>query len=189
MTIQTKMQMRDLFQRGKFGNRPPSWSAPDFLRLYGETQVPHPVGLMYNDKPGTKLPRYTERLFTIDEVKEVIGIWLDLGCRLERITVSGGGSWDANPILQGEVQYTELGYDLLYTTAPGTMREAMAIEQRTAAGLKAKLLIWTAMDDQSWDCLMELINEYPGHVIEFSCFDKSVGELGWNTIFWEVRHY
>jgi hypothetical protein len=26
-------------------------------------------------------------------------------------------------------------------------------------------------------------------LVEFSCFGRSVGVLGWNTLFWEVRKY
>lgn len=65
-------------------------------------------------------------------------------------------------------------------------------------GLRAVGLLKNYMDATSWDKLTELLIcqldnyadtqfnfKYP--IIEFACFDIPVGQLRWNTLFWEVR--
>ena len=45
------------------------------------------------------------------------------------------------------------------------------------------------LDANSWDNLQQILAEYPDDVVELSAYDCSVGVLGWNTLFWEVRGY
>ena len=64
-------------------------------------------------------------------------------------------------------------------------------------GLQAVMLMRHYMDASSWDKFSDLLNcqlenpdsefnfEHP--VIEFACFDCRVGQLKWNSLFWEVR--
>ena len=69
-----------------------------------------------------------------------------------------------------------------------------------AEGLQAVALLQKYMDDRAWDMLNHLLGcqhgpdgtrgdelnfTYP--IIEFACFDRPIGVLGWNTLFWEVR--
>ncbi len=69
-------------------------------------------------------------------------------------------------------------------------------------GLRASAILQKYMDDRSWDVLNEILgcqigetntrgSEFPNFqhpVIEFAVFSDSVGILGWNTIFWEIRN-
>ena len=70
-----------------------------------------------------------------------------------------------------------------------------------AQGLQAVGLLQKYMDDRSWDMLNQILGcqvdevntfgdqtlnfTYP--IVEFACFDRPIGVLGWNALFWEVR--
>lgn len=43
--------------------------------------------------------------------------------------------------------------------------------------------------DRGRQVIEDLMNEYPDHVIEFTCMTKPYGTLGWKTVVWEVRNY
>lgn len=96
---------------------------------------------------------------------------------------------DTRLVLQGEVMRSERGLHLRYNTAPGFgMREAYPIMQEVS-GLKAKLLIERHLDANSREYLFDILDLYPDAVVEFTAYDHSVGRLGWNTLFWEIREY
>lgn len=100
-------------------------------------------------------------------------------------------------ILQGEVARCESYTDpiaahltLYYSRQPLTMRAALAKDGRVAYGLEARGLIQWATCPRSYAWLMQLLDRYPDHVVEFSCYSKQWGTLaGYNTVFWEVRRY
>jgi len=69
------------------------------------------------------------------------------------------------------------------------MREGLKKFPKNAYGLTALKVLHHYMDPPSSDQLHHLLHEYPDHVIEFTCCEGAVGELGYNTIFWEVRGY
>lgn len=58
-----------------------------------------------------------------------------------------------------------------------------------SVGMQAFELMQHHMDQESWMNLQWLFSKYPDSTIEFSVFGRSVGTLGWNTVFWEVRNY
>jgi hypothetical protein len=58
---------------------------------------------------------------------------------------------------------------------------------RNSYGLKAWMLLERVMDADSIECLRDILHDYNHPVVEFTCCNQSVGVLGWNTIFWEVR--
>ncbi len=42
---------------------------------------------------------------------------------------------------------------------------------------------------QAWDDLEALLDKYPDHTVEFTVFDRPVGQLKRQTVIWEVRNY
>lgn len=57
-------------------------------------------------------------------------------------------------------------------------------------GLKTEMLLRANMNANSWEDFNILRDEYPGHIIEFGCYDCELGSVtGRNTLMWEVRHY
>lgn len=63
-------------------------------------------------------------------------------------------------------------------------------ERFQAEGLRAEMLLKASMNTNSWEDFQILRDEYPGHIIEFSCYDCELGSIpGRNTLVWEVRKY
>jgi hypothetical protein len=92
--------------------------------------------------------------------------------------------------IQGEVQQTERGLSLLAFSADITMRDAMARHGVELHGILAVHLLKMNMCPKSYDWLQFLLDAYPLHAVEFTCFDCNWGTLpGFNTVFWEVRLY
>lgn len=92
-------------------------------------------------------------------------------------------------VLQGEVMRDSTGWYLYYSTAKAIMREALRSAPRHATGVAAYTILRDHMDGSSWDCLLDLLDHYDGHVVEFTILDQPCGQRGWNTLFWEVRNY
>jgi len=110
-------------------------------------------------------------------------------------------------VLHAEIAATERGLYVRHSCLPVHQRELWEIDRRGEQsvvthtwGLKASHLLRSYLDDPSWECLNEILsgqrgedNSWGGNlnfaypVVEISCFDISVGELNWNTLFWEVR--
>ena len=180
--ITSKIQMYDLYEMGAFGNRPRSWLS---LESYEEDNFQGLVSLRYKQS--------ASRFFRVAMTRPQLLSWV------ERCSARGGQRHlmhvtESPPhhqiIFQGEVCESPDHLWLSYSTKPGlTCREAMFSDLHHAKGLKAHILLKDALDAPSWDNLWELFTVWPDHVIEFSIFDFSLGILGWNTIFWEVRLY
>ena len=186
MIIPDKPTMRALYERDQFGNRFRTWALVDAL----SGSVTLPVGLMYNGKPGIRLPRYAEPLETQQALQDTCAAWLALGCDSARITVSQSDkAANTGRILQGEVTRDEYYLSLTYTRVDDLMRAALARETLHADGLRAKWMLQQAMDAASWDTLQDIWDRFPCSVVEFSIFDRGVGTLGHNTVFWECRNY
>lgn len=79
---------------------------------------------------------------------------------------------------------------LLYTFEKLPMRDALRASRYEATGIMAVSLLKANMCANSYDWMQTLLERYPGHVIEFSCFNRPLGTLpGFNTLFWEVRNF
>lgn len=91
--------------------------------------------------------------------------------------------------IQGEVMRLETGLYLRYTQIKKPMNLALTEQDLTIQGLKAKFLLQKYLDAKSYENLMNLLEEFPESVIEFSTYSRGVGNLKTNTVFWEVRNY
>lgn len=56
-----------------------------------------------------------------------------------------------------------------------------------ARGLQASAMLQKYMDGSSWDMLNEILQTFYYPVVEFASFNRPIGQLRWNTLFWEVR--
>ena len=93
-------------------------------------------------------------------------------------------------VIQGEVMEDVGGWQLTYSTVKLPMRDALQACTAYACGLAAMALVRQAMNERSWNWLRDLLERYPGHVVEFSVYDVCWGTVaGFNTVFWEVRNY
>lgn len=92
-------------------------------------------------------------------------------------------------VIQGEVCRSDRGLELSWSTEPGiTNREAMT-RANYSTGLAAKMILEAKLDPADFECLMELLDEYPDHVVEFSAFSAELGVLRRRMVVWEVRKY
>lgn len=69
-------------------------------------------------------------------------------------------------------------------------RQAMGAHSREWRGLAAKQLLRAHLNSNSLSDLGELLDLYPGHVMEFTALDRNYGTVpGRNAVIWEVRLY
>lgn len=199
--VKCRTQMRKLYEQGAFGNRLLTWNMKQLEELV------FPVALMYDGGRGgsSKYPLYCAPLISVGEVNFVSDLWKMRGAEEDRIVIiQSTKGLNAQRFLQGEVTKTvesfvlggddgrhrcAMGYYLLWSPIDEVMRKALEAESHVSLGISAYRLMKDAMDEPSWDNLQRLIAEYPDHVIEFSVFNRGVGSLGHNTIFFEVRRY
>lgn len=105
-------------------------------------------------------------------------------------------------LIQGEVmrldnhghevgqRQSHAGLNLFYTQVAKPMRDALKEWCRQVSGIVAVDLLRMHLNHNSLEWMYKLLDWYPGHVIEFSTYDKEWGTVpGYNTLFWEVRCY
>jgi hypothetical protein len=90
---------------------------------------------------------------------------------------------------QGEIFRHTRGLELRFSLLNLPMREAMENHSRHAHGLRALMMMQHFCCAPGYEKIMELLDEYDGHVAEFTVFDIPCGALQWRTIVWEVRNY
>lgn len=177
--VLTKTDFVSRYSAGEFGNASPTWaSVKEFLAADysgGDVHLRNRIagGQTFYNIPPREVPALAVRL------SDCIDLYY----------VSAMAPSDRT-LIQGEVIQSVNYIDLTYNCQPMPMRNGFAIEQKTANGLTAKLLLQQHMNPASFDWLNHLLSEYPGHVVEFSVYDIEWGTLaGYNTVFWEVRLY
>lgn len=180
--IRTKIEMYRLFGAGKFGNKTREWREFDW---YLRSGFPGLVALRQVGNPGG-LCTYN---LTQDEAVQEREKWISLGIHPDEIQVS---EMLPGKRIQfaGEVMQSDRFYDLFFYRKPGLhMRDGLRLHGQHAYGFQAATMLNHYMDTISRENLTRLFDEYPGHVVEFSCCSIAVGTMGWNTVFWEVRDY
>jgi len=179
--VLTKADFVRRYQAGEFGNRAPTWDTPEsFCR--SKTRLGATFHLRCRAAGG---PTY----YGLDWI-DVMSLWRfqdspkDWYCSAMAPHAEYGTA-------QGEVQRSVNWIDLTITTGRFPMREALLTDYTTLVqGLRAISLLRHFMDPPSYEWLEYLLDTYPGHVVEFSCFSRPWGTIpGMNTVFWEVRQY
>lgn len=110
--------------------------------------------------------------------------------RYEREATFNESMPDEALTIQGEVTRAPGGLYLRCDRTPGLkMKDAMAVA-KDAWGVHAKLVLDHFLWPNSLDDVEILLDTYPDHVVEFSTYDRAVGDQPRrNTIIWEVRSY
>lgn len=180
--VLTKADFARRYMAGEFGNRAPSWDTlDDYCRSNyrgGLIHVRNRVAggsTWYNVRP-----------------EDVVATWdlaISKGYTAEQLYLSAMAPTELTT-LQGEVWRTVGGLELTYSTVKKPMRNALAESQLHTVGITANALLFDHMNDYSYDWLRTLLDRYPDHVVEFSCYGRDWGTVpGHNTVFWEVRAY
>jgi len=96
-------------------------------------------------------------------------------------------------VIQGEIRLASGGLEVFYSPVKLPMRDALLDPLATTLrGLQAVMLLRGQMDPQSYDWIQVLLEEYPGHTVEFSTYQDPWGtlaDMGYRTVIWEVRLY
>lgn len=177
LPITDKTQCSELFARGFFGNYVRQWSTLQEVKDDGYNGV-----LVFRTRAGGGGGKTIYDL-TVDAAAEVpfdprINYFNEqLNDQHKHVTI------------QGEICRTHRGLEFQYSMVNLPMRSAMEGHAKHTHGLTALILIKHFCCPSGHDCLMDLMDEYPDHVIEFTCFDIPCGARKWLTIIWEVRSY
>lgn len=184
--VLTKADFVRRYRAGEFGNAAQTWNTwDDYAGDYGRGLVTGMIhlrnrvagGPTWYNVPATEVPnRYAD--IVNGRIEKPDNIYFSAMAPHDRGTI------------QGEVEQSTTSLTLTYCSARKPMRQAMAEQFWTTAGVMAWNKLRSAMDPASFDWLQVLLDRYPEHVIEFSCFEIYWGTIPRrNTVFWEVRKY
>jgi hypothetical protein len=181
--IKSKAQFFQLWKEGVLGNRTHIWEdiadAIQGAAYLGLSQV----GFREVRKPGTAGAGSWE-LVDVRDLYVKWGLWKFLG----RKFIIDSGAPNHLTTLCGEVIRTSRGLEGALAVEPKCGMRQATLTPRTS--LVTHLLVKHYMDHSSQDDLEMILDEYPDHAIEFSCFPVNVGVFPHrNTIFWETRCY
>jgi hypothetical protein len=184
--VKTKTNFVKRYDAGEFGNASPTWKTiADFLQA---TTPFTRDGVMFHIRNRVKGgPTW----YNVDGY-DLPHVW-EQCCRAGAypadLYISAMAPTDKTQF-QGEVMLTEECMEVFGSTIRKPMRDALKEQPVHLKGLVASLTLKTYMNARSWDWLNELFDNYPEHVIEFSCYSHCWGTVpGFNTVFWEVRQY
>jgi hypothetical protein len=190
LEIRTKQDFYNLYNRGLIGNMLRNWTPDQWLEFDRTGQYPVDLIAARPKEPASPYLRYDlvphEARDYIVRISELKGWPLDHWQFSERAP-------DHINTLQGEVIRSDRYMHLHYTLhSHKRMRYTLndpAIA-RHACGLQAQMLLKQYMDGHSWDTLQYIWDRWPDAIVEFCCYEKPVGVLATNTLFWEARtHY
>lgn len=188
--ITTKARMMALFLAGRFGNVNPhwtdlhSWLGSDCgyrnprCRRWGVRHMTIP------GFPGTKLNVPRE-----DVVSLVRGPFASRDYAISPMI----GQFGRRVLWEGDVCRDPHGPGLVacgnVNPADGSWREHMK-HPREWTGSAASVLLRHVLNENSYDDLLELLDDYPDHVVELSALDGCYGSVPHrNAVVWEVRRY
>jgi hypothetical protein len=186
-SVASKSVNVELFARGAFGNHLRTWKTIADLEASGFTGK---IMLRFRKPDGPVQKDLTVRQ-AVTAARKLVrsGKW-----RYEEIYFNEVlERQDELVAIQGELMISDTGLYLFYSSVPMRMREALRSGNvQHVWNLQAQSLLRHHLDPSSYDDLMELLDDYPDHIIEFTCCKQAVGSMadrGRNTIVWEVRQY
>lgn len=174
--IKNKRQMYRLLNSGKLGNTFHSWDS--WQEVLDSGYRGH----------------LSVRSMTVSDPIRIYDVEFDeVQRRMKKIRRTDLVFYEASPrksrLLQGELMRSEKGLALLGTYVKEPMRIALEQSMFQVYGLEAVLHLKNNTDDYSYEHLQFLLDSYPGAVVEFTTFNKKVGQLRQRLIIWEVRNY
>lgn len=179
--VLTKVDFVRRYAAGEFGNASPTWNTIEEWLKSGYRELVH-----VRNRVAGGLTWYN---VAYDCVIDTFKRALVKGCPPEQLYISAMCPTEKT-LFQGEVQQSERGLDLHYTTVAKPMRDALKEWSKSEHGATAAMMVEYYLCPNSLEWLQHLLREYPNHVIEFTTLSVNWGTLpGYNTIFWECRAY
>ena len=182
--VLNKRDMTERWNRGEFGNKIRVW--PSIKEFLDDEDLPQDTFTLRSYEPGSPHCAYD---LTPRQLRDRCFVLACDGVDMSQFYVNESASLDDKLLLQGEVCRSHRGLELRCSTVKKKMRLAFAKRVEDIHGLRANIILKCAMDPVAYDWVMELLDRYPDHVVEFSTWSVPFGDLGWNTIVWEVRKY
>ncbi len=179
--ITNKKRCYEFYEAGCFGNKALTWSSYEELiqdGWKGEVCMRSKQGI---DRINT---RYN---LSLNQIPAEIASWKKLGIP-EAMIAFNQSMPDEHLIIQGEVTRFNV-LTLRYSTVKKPMNHAFEEENIEVTGSPAWHLLKKHLDYFSYENLEHLMEIWQDHVVEFSAYDILIGDLDWNTVFWEVRNY
>jgi hypothetical protein len=184
------MQNYRLWQDGVYGNKLRAW------RSVVEWSSSGYAGLV-----GLRMLTGWNGLCRLDlqphQIEEAVEKWVRLGLPRDNIMINETAPAQA-AVLQGEYLNdlrqmrdgsVTWGY-FLHSRERQHMREALLAHSEVTTGLRSDLMLRGAMTPASHDDWLGLLEQFPGHVLEVSIYDRCLGDQsGRNALVWEVRQY
>jgi hypothetical protein len=187
--VLTKTDMYSRIVKGEFGNTLPryfsiaEWEGPGLAGAWMDYEL---WGVQHTTIPGFPGTRLDVRR---RDVRTVIreGGFGENYCISPMVHQAGNVLWE------GDVCRRHDGPGVLcsghFNPALGSWRQHMKHPVRWE-GTAGAFLLRCVLNDNSYDDLQVLLDEYPDHVVEFSALDACFGTcLGRNAVVWEVRKY
>lgn len=189
MVVNSKSEFFALSKQLVFGNRLRQWGWYEYLQLRGD-EIPRRVSVRNCIAGGdTRVQRY--RLLPRKATEHCLRLLRSHIVEPGQLLLDESAPDDVVQ-LQAEVMNDERFLWIRYLTAPRAtgigMRQAYPL-MSFADGLHAVSILKRQLDANSWEQLCWILRAYPDSVVELSSYSCSLGVLGWNTIFWEVRNY
>lgn len=174
--VRSKQEFLYRYLQGEFGNRTETWLTQDEF-----------LGVEYDGLVCLRSRQIGGDCHYDLTPEDALRIWNSL---LKGGYYLSAKAPDDKLTFQGEVVQSAKSLNLLFSTVKLPMREALASSSENVNGAVAQLMLEYYLNPKSMDWLNHLLVEYPLHAIEFSCYSCYIGNLrGFNTLFWEVRHY
>ncbi len=186
--IRTKSQMYAALSAGLLGNTIPQWYDAQRWLVEGAKQYPlwgvrSVVGggdpRMRLNVPVREVYQYVAELFKDGEynISPMIDSWAVLRAEVCGRTETIPGLY---------VYYVPPGF----IDPESPWRGSFHKYGKEAVGSVARLLLETYLWPEDLENVYRLLDEYPGHTVEFSACCKAVGVVPHrNTVIWEVRNY
>ena len=181
--VTNKKDFTRRYAAGEFGNASPTWST---LAEFYQAHLGPTSKVLYSLRckiPGG--PCY----YNLNS-SEVVHQWTCQPLGADNFYVSEMAPHHIGTI-NGEVCRTIQGLNLFYGPGDVPMREALK-QGKQVTGLQADMILRAKVDPSGYNWIMELLEEYPGHTVEFTSFAFPWGTLasvGHCTVIWEVRLY
>lgn len=182
--VTNKMMMYESLAAGAFGNTYPEWrTLADWNRdvTVGSAYFDHEPWAVRSFKKSDKA-----RL-RLDLRKEDVAAYVQNNFAPDE-KVSIGPVFNAWMTARIDVYLSPVppcGLNVLWTPDK-TLRSGW----ESLSGLRAVGLMRKHLWPSDYDAIQELLEDYPGHVVEFTAFTKAVGTIpNRNAMVWEVRYY
>jgi hypothetical protein len=179
MRITNKRQMYRMLSDGLFGNTNPAWF--DLSSWDVNKSLASVWGLR------SMVPGDTRCALDVPTDMVVDRVWHDF---YQGVCISP--MVDDWLTFRGEVFDTPTGLMVygLYGMKPVKWREAMSRYGVHYQGVNTRQLLKGVLNENSYDDLMILLEQYPGHVVEFTALDRCYGTVPHrNAVIWEVRFF